>query len=73
MSLLLASAPPIPLGGGGYVIAAYLVVLVLILVYVAIMATRAQRLERELARLRQDVDAARRDDSDGDREPEAVA
>ena len=73
MSLLFASAPPIPLGGGGYVIAAYIVVLAVILIYVAIMAVRAQRVERELARLRQAVEAARRDDGSADRAPEAVA
>ena len=73
MSRLFASAPAIPIGGGGYVIAAYLVVLVLILLYVVIMATRAQRVERELARLRKDVEAARRDDNDADRQTEAVA
>ncbi len=33
---------------GGYVAAAYLVFLALLLIYVAIMATRAGRLEREL-------------------------
>jgi CcmD family protein len=33
---------------GGYVAAAYLVFLLLLLIYVAVMATRASRLEREL-------------------------
>jgi hypothetical protein len=37
--------------GGGYIAAAYLVFLALVLVYVAIMATRLSRLERELAEL----------------------
>jgi hypothetical protein len=45
--------------GGGYVAAAYLVFLALLLIYVAIMATRLSRLERELAEL--DELAARRD------------
>ena len=38
-------------GGGGYVAAAYLVFLALVLVYVAIMATRLGRLERDIAEL----------------------
>ena len=33
---------------GGYVAAAYLVFLLLLLIYIAIVATRASRLEREL-------------------------
>lgn len=38
-------------GNGGYVAAAYLVFLGLVLVYVAIMAVRLGNLERELATL----------------------
>lgn len=65
MSLVLAAAPAIPLGTAGrYVAAAYIVVLAIILIYVAIMGARAQRLERELADLRRDVEAARAADSD---------
>jgi len=37
--------------GDGYLAAAYLVFLALVLVYVAIMATRLGRLERDLAEL----------------------
>ena len=59
MSPLLASAPAIPIGGGSYVAAAYIVFVALILVYVAIMAVRAQRLERELDQLRRDVERSR--------------
>ena len=73
MSLLIASAPELPLGTSGkYVAAAYIVFVVLILVYVAIMATRAQRLERELAELRRDVEAAKAAGDSTDREREAV-
>jgi CcmD family protein len=72
VSGVFASAPAIPLGTGGrYVAAAYIVVLVLILVYVAIMAARAQRVERELEELRRDVEAAR-GGGDAQRETEAV-
>jgi hypothetical protein len=48
-------------GGEGYVAAAYLVFLALVLVYVAIMAVRLSRLERELTELNEA--AARRDES----------
>lgn len=46
---LLASAPALPLDEAGkYVAGAYLVFMVLLVVYVAIMATKLQRMEREL-------------------------
>jgi CcmD family protein len=49
---LLAEAPALPLHEAGkYVAGAYIVFLVLIFVYVAIMATRLQRLEREMREL----------------------
>ena len=59
---VLAIAPALPLGSAGkYVAGAYVVFLALILVYVAIMAVRAQRLERDLDELRRDVETARTD------------
>ena len=73
MSLLVASAPALPLGTSGkYVAAAYIVFVVIILIYVAIMAVRAQRLEHELDELRRDVEAARAAADPADREREAV-
>jgi hypothetical protein len=49
---LLASAPALPLDEAGkYVAGAYVVFLVLLLVYVAIMAAKLQRIERELREL----------------------
>ncbi len=61
--------------GDGYVAAAYLVFLALVLIYVAIMAMRLGRLERELGELNEL--AARRDGDGGspdrERQPEAVA
>ncbi len=49
---LLASAPALPLHAAGkYVAGAYVVFLVLVLVYVAIMAAKLQRIERELREL----------------------
>jgi type II secretory pathway component PulM len=50
--VLLASAPALPLGEGGrYVAGAYIVFLILIVVYVAIMAAKLQRIEKELREL----------------------
>ena len=61
MMTLLAVAPALPLGKAGkFVAAAYIVFVLVILIYVAIMAMRAQRLEGELAELQRDVEAARR-------------
>ena len=48
MTLVFASA------GGKYVAAAYAVFLALILIYVAIMATKLARIERELDELSED-------------------
>jgi hypothetical protein len=60
--------------GESYVAAAYLVFLALVLIYVAIMATRLGRLERELGELnelaeKRAADAGAR--ADRDREPVA--
>jgi hypothetical protein len=71
MTWLLAAAPALPLHTAGkYVAGAYIVFLALLLVYVAIMATRLQRTERELIELRRDVQAR---DSLAEREAEPVA
>jgi hypothetical protein len=72
MSLVFAIAPALPLGKAGkFVAGAYIVFVALILIYVAIMAVRAQRLERDLDELRRDVEAARSARED-DRERETV-
>ena len=47
---------------GGYVAAAYLVFVVLLLIYIAIMATRASRLERQLGVVLDLVKAAEQPD-----------
>lgn len=61
MSALVLAAPALPLHSAGkYVAGAYIVFLALVLVYVAIMSTRLSRTERELAQLREDVEARRR-------------
>ena len=60
MSLVLGVAPALPLHTAGkYVAGAYIVFLALVLVYVAIMASRLARTERELAELRRDVELRR--------------
>jgi flagellar biosynthesis/type III secretory pathway M-ring protein FliF/YscJ len=57
----LAAAPALPLHSAGkYVAGAYIVFVVVILVYVAIMATRLRRTERELAALRDELAARER-------------
>ena len=79
MSTVFAVAPALPLHTAGkYVAGAYIVFLAIVLVYVAIMATRLSRTERDLAELRRDVEARRRQglgDSDqgSEREREHVA
>jgi hypothetical protein len=71
---VIAVAPALPLHTAGkYVAGAYIVFLALVLVYVAIMATRLARTERELAELRRDVLERQRTDQDPDRQREPVA
>jgi hypothetical protein len=68
MTALLAAAPALPLHAAGkYVAGAYVVFVALLLVYVAIMATRLRRTERDLVELRRELlerQAARHDDRD---------
>jgi hypothetical protein len=52
LTLLLAATPALPLDEAGkYVAGAYVVFLALIVVYVAIMAAKVQRIEKELREL----------------------
>jgi len=52
LDLLPTAAPALPLDEAGkYVAGAYIVFLALILIYVAIMAAKLQRIERELREL----------------------
>jgi membrane protein implicated in regulation of membrane protease activity len=72
MSLVFA-APALPLHTAGpYVAAAYIFFVVLVLVYVAIMARRLRRTERDLADLQREV-AAREEKRVGERDLEEVA
>ena len=51
--MILLAAPALPLHSAGkYVAGAYIVFVALVLIYVAIMARRLRRTERELAELR---------------------
>lgn len=70
---LVFAAPALPLHTAGpYVAAAYIVFVVLILIYVAIMATRLRRTERDLAALREAVARQDRESTD-ERDLEEVA
>jgi hypothetical protein len=73
--MIFAVAPALPLHTAGkYVAGAYIVFLALILVYVAIMASRLARTERELTELRRDVELRRQSEApDPDRQREPVA
>ncbi len=57
--------------GEKYLVAAYLVFLALVLIYVAIMAKRLSGMQSQLEELREL--AARREAEERDREPEPVA
>jgi Na+/melibiose symporter-like transporter len=68
MSLVFA-APALPLHTAGpYVAAAYIVFVLVLLVYLAIMATRLRRTERELHALRAELDARERAEAEHDLE-----
>ena len=57
MALLIAEVPALPLHTAGkYVAAAYVVLFALVLIYVAIMAVRLSRIERDLGELLQAVE-----------------
>jgi len=63
MPALLAELPALPLHEAGkYVAGAYVVLFALVLVYVAIMAVRQSRLERDLGELLQREQEARDDE-----------
>ena len=68
MSFVFAIAPALPLHSAGkYVAGAYIVFLAIVLIYVAIMASRLASTERELDELQRDVLARRREEDDPDR------
>lgn len=57
--MILAQTTPALPANTGYVAAAYLVFLALLLIYVAIMASKLSRFERELAELNELADGRR--------------
>ncbi len=60
MSALFAVAPALPLHTAGkYVAGAYIAFLAIVLIYVAIMASRLARTERDLTELRRDIELRR--------------
>ena len=68
MAALLAVSPALPLHTAGkYVAGAYVVLFALVLIYVAIMAIRMSRIERDLGELLSE--AARRDAGEATLEP----
>jgi hypothetical protein len=71
--MTLLAAPALPLHTAGpYVAAAYIVFLLLVISYVAIIATRSKRTERRLDELERDV-RAREEEHRDDRDLEHVA
>jgi hypothetical protein len=63
---LLAAAPAVPYDKAGrYVAGAFIVFFAIVLIYVAIMATKLQRLERDLAKLNGELDQQQRETADG--------
>ena len=74
MSGLIMAAPALPLHAAGkYVAGAYIVFVVLLLVYLGIMAVRLQRTERELIELRRDLEAAAAREEDREQDRAAIA
>ena len=75
MSWFVAVAPALPLHTAGkYVAGAYIVFLALVLIYVAIMASRLARTERDLTELRRDLELRRQSEAeDPNRQREPVA
>jgi hypothetical protein len=63
---LIAETPALPLHEAGkYVAAAYIVLLAMVLVYVAIMAIRMSRIERDLGELLAQLDGEEQDGGAG--------
>ena len=68
MTSLLLAAPALPLHKAGkFVAGAYIVFVAIILIYVSIMAVRLTRTQRDLARLKNEIEA-HRDERDPDTE-----
>jgi uncharacterized membrane protein len=73
MLSLLAATPALPLDEAGkYVAGAYIVFVVLLLVYVAIMGAKLQRIERELRELAGFAEQRKREEERHDEEHQEV-
>jgi hypothetical protein len=73
MLSLLAATPALPLDEAGrYVAGAYIVFVVLLLVYVAIMGAKLQRIERELRELAGFAEQRKREEQRHDGEHQEV-
>ena len=73
MSAVFAIAPALPLHSAGkYVAGAYIVFVVMLVVYVGIMAIRLSRTQRELAELKRQVEAPQPAESEPERDLEHV-
>jgi flagellar biosynthesis/type III secretory pathway M-ring protein FliF/YscJ len=71
--IALATSPALAPGKAApYVIAAYIVFLALVLIYVAIMARRLTRTQRDLAELKREVEQREALDAEDSREREPV-
>ncbi len=63
--VLLAAAPAVPYDKAGrYVAAAFIFFFAIVLVYVAIMATKLQRLERDLGDINRELDRRQREQAE---------
>ena len=63
LAVILSVAPALPLDEAGkYVAGAYVVFVAVLLIYFGIMASKLQRMERELAELNRALEARARED-----------
>jgi hypothetical protein len=63
--LLLAAAPAVPYDKAGrFVAGAFIVLFAVVLIYVAIMATKLQRLERDLGDINRELDRRQREQAE---------
>jgi hypothetical protein len=73
MGVLFAELPALPLHEAGkYVAGAYIVLFVLVLIYVAIMALRLSRIERDIGKLLESEQAAAEESKAAQRESTLV-
>jgi hypothetical protein len=71
MLALLAATPALPLDEAGkYVAGAYVVFVLLLVVYVAIMAAKVQRIEKELREVAEFAEGRKKEDDGTTAEPE---